>query len=113
MITFDSSSEFATLGSGKDVLDNQIIDENLLRLDLATIRVATDDFSPGNQLGEGGFGVVYKGVLDSGEEIAVKRLSMKSGQGDNEFINEVSLVAKLQRRTPKGTNRTRKNTKWS
>ncbi|CAN6971859.1 unnamed protein product [Brassica rapa subsp. trilocularis] len=83
---------------GKDVVENQIIDENVLRLDFDTIRLATDDFSPGNQLGEGGFGVVYKGVLDSGEEIAVKRLSMKSGQGDNEFINEVSLVAKLHHR---------------
>ncbi|KAJ0252638.1 Serine-threonine/tyrosine-protein kinase [Hirschfeldia incana] len=83
---------------GKYVVENQIIDENVLRLDFDTIRLATDDFSPGNQLGEGGFGVVYKGVLDSGEEIAVKRLSMKSGQGDNEFINEVSLVAKLHHR---------------
>ena len=52
---------FAAFGSGKeDVVENQIIDENVLRLDFDTIRLATDDFSPGNQLGEGGFGVVYK-----------------------------------------------------
>jgi serine/threonine protein kinase len=75
-----------------------IKDAQLLQLDFDTIRLATNDFSRDNQLGEGGFGAVYKGVLDYGEEIAVKRLSMKSGQGDNEFINEVSLVAKLQHR---------------
>ncbi|KAL1213874.1 Cysteine-rich receptor-like protein kinase 41 [Cardamine amara subsp. amara] len=83
---------------GKDVEDNKIKDTQLLQLDFDTIRLATNDFSPNNQLGEGGFGAVYKGVLDNGEEIAVKRLSMKSGQGDYEFINEVSLVAKLQHR---------------
>ncbi|KAG7558041.1 Protein kinase domain [Arabidopsis suecica] len=83
---------------GKDVEDHKIKDAKLLKLDFDTIRIATNDFSPNNHLGEGGFGAVYKGVLDSGEEIAVKRLSMKSGQGDNEFVNEVSLLVKLQHR---------------
>ena len=59
-MSFDFFYVFAAFGSGKDVVENQIIDENVLRLDFDTIRLATDDFSPGNQLGEGGFGVVYK-----------------------------------------------------
>uniref|UniRef100_A0A6N2KUA8 Protein kinase domain-containing protein n=1 Tax=Salix viminalis TaxID=40686 RepID=A0A6N2KUA8_SALVM len=63
-----------------------------------TIQDATEDFSEKNRLGQGGFGVVYKGVLPSGQEIAVKRLSKDSGQGDLEFKNEVLLVAKLQHR---------------
>ncbi|EOA20851.1 hypothetical protein CARUB_v10001189mg [Capsella rubella] len=83
---------------GTFVQDPKLKDAQLLQLDFDTVRLATNDFSPNNHLGEGGFGAVYKGVLDSGEEIAVKRLSMKSGQGDNEFVNEVSLVAKLQHR---------------
>ncbi|XP_057728583.1 G-type lectin S-receptor-like serine/threonine-protein kinase At4g27290 [Arachis stenosperma] len=66
--------------------------------DLATIVKATGDFSFSNKLGEGGFGTVYMGTLADGQEIAVKRLSRSSGQGLNEFKNEVILIAKLQHR---------------
>ncbi|KAG5234795.1 cysteine-rich receptor protein [Salix suchowensis] len=69
-----------------------------LQFAFSTIRDATKDFSEKNMLGQGGFGAVYKGVLPSGQEIAVKRLSKDSGQGDLEFKNEVLLVAKLQHR---------------
>ncbi|KAH9748227.1 cysteine-rich receptor-like protein kinase 10 [Citrus sinensis] len=57
---------------------------------------ATQHFSDENKLGEGGFGPVYKGVLADGKEIAVKRLSRTSGQGLEEFMNEVTVIAKLQ-----------------
>ncbi|XP_075653984.1 G-type lectin S-receptor-like serine/threonine-protein kinase At4g27290 [Castanea sativa] len=65
---------------------------------LATIVIATNNFSSDNKLGEGGFGLVYKGTLIDGKEIAVKRLSQKSRQGLREFKNEVILIAKLQHR---------------
>ncbi|TYG71848.1 hypothetical protein ES288_D05G432100v1 [Gossypium darwinii] len=45
-----------------------------------SISLATDNFSSENKLGEGGFGPVYKGKLLNGQEIAVKRLSKRSGQ---------------------------------
>ncbi|XP_048234998.1 G-type lectin S-receptor-like serine/threonine-protein kinase At4g27290 isoform X2 [Ricinus communis] len=66
--------------------------------DLSTIIKATDDFASYNKLGEGGFGIVYKGTLADGQEIAVKRLSESSGQGSTEFKNEVILISKLQHR---------------
>ncbi|XP_040377653.1 G-type lectin S-receptor-like serine/threonine-protein kinase At4g27290 [Oryza brachyantha] len=66
--------------------------------DLGTIAAATDGFSINNKLGEGGFGPVYKGKLDDGQEIAVKTLSKTSVQGLEEFKNEVLLIAKLQHR---------------
>ncbi|KAF2285913.1 hypothetical protein GH714_008915 [Hevea brasiliensis] len=66
--------------------------------DLATIAAATDNFSLANLIGEGGFGPVYKGNLSTGEEVAVKRLSKNSGQGREQFMNEIDLLAKLRHR---------------
>ncbi|KAL3620646.1 hypothetical protein CASFOL_035558 [Castilleja foliolosa] len=65
---------------------------------LSMITKATDHFSIKNKLGEGGFGPVYKGILENGQEIAVKCLSKTSSQGVDELKNEVILVAKLQHR---------------
>ncbi|KAK4258928.1 hypothetical protein QN277_005323 [Acacia crassicarpa] len=69
-----------------------------LQFDLDTIKSATNDFSPDNKLGQGGFGEVYKGILPGGQELAVKRLSSTSKQGVGEFKNEVLTMAKLQHR---------------
>ncbi|XP_061979077.1 cysteine-rich receptor-like protein kinase 10 isoform X2 [Populus nigra] len=77
---------------------DEIITAESLQFDFGTIRAATDNFSEENKLGQGGFGSVYKGTLSNGQEVAVKRLSKDSGQGDLEFKNEVVLVAKLQHR---------------
>ncbi|XP_075667447.1 G-type lectin S-receptor-like serine/threonine-protein kinase RKS1 isoform X1 [Castanea sativa] len=64
--------------------------------DLSCIVAATENFSPTNKLGQGGFGSVFKGQLSNGQHIAVKRLSKSSRQGTGEFKNEVMLIAKLQ-----------------
>ncbi|CAL9073495.1 unnamed protein product [Musa textilis] len=75
-----------------------ISSSDLSVIDLSTIEAATDNFSEDKKLGEGGFGPVYRGVLRGGQEVAVKRLSTKSRQGNVEFKNEVQLIAKLQHR---------------
>ncbi|KAM1201228.1 hypothetical protein ACFX2J_017358 [Malus domestica] len=69
---------------------------NLKIFSIADVEAATDGFSIENKLGEGGYGPVYKGVLQDGQEIAVKKLSKASTQGFEEFKNEVMLTAKLQ-----------------
>ncbi|KAK9681707.1 hypothetical protein RND81_10G021800 [Saponaria officinalis] len=67
-----------------------------LHFEFNTIRTATDNFSAANKLGQGGFGVVYMGLLADGQAFAVKRLSNGSGQGIREFKTEACLTAKLQ-----------------
>ncbi|CAI9787894.1 unnamed protein product [Fraxinus pennsylvanica] len=70
-------------------LDGEISTVESLQYDFSTIRAATDNFSDANKLGQGGFGVVYKGKLPKGNEIAVKRLSHGSGQ-DGEMNPKIS-----------------------
>ncbi|VAH56131.1 unnamed protein product [Triticum turgidum subsp. durum] len=73
-------------------------DQWTLFIDLPVLEAATAGFSDGNLLGRGGFGPVYKGVMEGGQEIAVKRLSLESRQGVREFLNEVRLLLKVQHR---------------
>ncbi|XP_050366618.1 cysteine-rich receptor-like protein kinase 44 [Argentina anserina] len=67
-----------------------------LQINFRSIRAATNNFSEANKLGRGGFGTVYRGILPDDKDIAVKRLSRNSAQGDLEFKTEVSLLARLQ-----------------
>uniref|UniRef100_A0A6N2MET3 Receptor-like serine/threonine-protein kinase n=1 Tax=Salix viminalis TaxID=40686 RepID=A0A6N2MET3_SALVM len=76
--------------------DGQKEDLELPHFDFTAVANATNHFSINNKLGEGGYGPVYR--LEDGQEIAVKRLSMSSRQGSNEFKNEVILIKKLQHR---------------
>jgi serine/threonine protein kinase len=106
---------------------HELGDENLELpfVSFEDIVTATDNFSEDNMLGQGGFGKVYKviisflnntsmiffllllqftngeivqGMLGEKKEVAIKRLGQGSGQGAEEFRNEVVLIAKLQHR---------------
>ncbi|KAE9611129.1 hypothetical protein Lal_00011990 [Lupinus albus] len=77
---------------------NQMKLEELPIFDFERVAAATNNFHLANMLGKGGFGPVYKGVLENGQEIAVKRLSKASTQGLEEFMNEIVVISKLQHR---------------
>ncbi|GLT83110.1 hypothetical protein SLE2022_014190 [Rubroshorea leprosula] len=72
----------------------------LFNFNFKCVAAATNNFSEENKLGQGGFGPVYKGELPTSQQIAVKRLEVagRSGQGSEEFKNEIILIAKLQHR---------------
>ncbi|KAF8114157.1 hypothetical protein N665_0040s0013 [Sinapis alba] len=96
-----ASSELAIISknASQDVWRNGLERQDvsgLVFFEMNTIETATNNFSLSNKLGQGGFGSVYKGMLQDGKEIAVKRLSSSSGQGKEEFMNEVVLISKLQ-----------------
>ncbi|OVA04104.1 Protein kinase domain [Macleaya cordata] len=97
VITEESFKESPNKNMFKDGVNEGKTPE-LQLFDFASLAVATNNFSFTNKLGEGGFGPVYKGKFQSGQEIAVKRLSKSSGQGIEEFKNEVILISKLQHR---------------
>ena len=54
------------------------------------LELATDNFSEVNVIGNGGFGVVYKGVLIDGTVAAIKRLHRDGKQGERAFRMEVN-----------------------
>ncbi|XP_073158095.1 receptor-like serine/threonine-protein kinase SD1-8 isoform X2 [Henckelia pumila] len=88
-----------TIPSKRDHSKETAADELELPLfDFDTIVAATENFSQANKLGQGGFGSVYRAMLVEGQDVAVKRLSKSSGQGTEEFKNEVKLIARLQHR---------------
>ncbi|XP_057471927.1 G-type lectin S-receptor-like serine/threonine-protein kinase At1g61550 [Actinidia eriantha] len=89
------------LSHSTDMLGNRVKQNDSLELpliDFEEVAAATDHFSLNSKLGEGGFGPVFKGKLQDGQEIAVKRLSRFSGQGIEEFKNEIILISRLQHR---------------
>ncbi|KAI9100222.1 hypothetical protein K1719_024440 [Acacia pycnantha] len=63
------------------------------------LKSATNNFSHENKLGEGGFGIVYKGTLRNGKVVAVKKLTCQHlSRMDEEFEGEVKLINNVHHR---------------
>ncbi|XP_052200110.1 receptor-like protein kinase FERONIA isoform X2 [Diospyros lotus] len=64
---------------------------------LAELQSATRNFDDGLVIGSGGFGNVYKGLINGGTTtVAIKRMKPKSKQGPNEFWMEIETISKFR-----------------
>ncbi|KAI5668592.1 hypothetical protein M9H77_18445 [Catharanthus roseus] len=66
--------------------------------DITELELATNGFSQRNMIGQGGSGVVYKGVLSDGNIVAVKQIMDLEATGDDEFRNEAEMISKIRHR---------------
>ncbi|KAH6806236.1 Protein kinase family protein [Perilla frutescens var. frutescens] len=81
ILNANSSGKSAKIFSGKEV------------------RKATNDFSKENLLGSGGFGEVFKGSLDDGTDVAVKRPKPGNASGTEQVLNEVRILCQVNHRS--------------
>uniref|UniRef100_A0A7N0T2Y1 Protein kinase domain-containing protein n=2 Tax=Kalanchoe fedtschenkoi TaxID=63787 RepID=A0A7N0T2Y1_KALFE len=77
-------------------LDKELAHSNVRLFSYSSLRLATKSFHPSNRIGGGGFGVVYKGVLRDGTQVAVKCLSAESKQGTSEFLTEINMISIIE-----------------
>lgn len=74
--------------------------ERMEKFTLEELRMATDGFSPENRIGDGSFGIVYRGMLRDGREVAVKRgesreRTKKFQEKEIAFGSELALLTRL------------------
>ncbi|XP_076929029.1 cold-responsive protein kinase 1-like isoform X2 [Bidens hawaiensis] len=71
--------------------------ETISYFSFRTLKEASKHFHECNLLGKGGFGPVYRGKLQDGRLVAIKKLSFeKSHQGEAEFLAEVRMITSIQ-----------------
>ena len=80
--------------------NSHLIEAGNVIISVQVLRKATKDFAPENELGRGGFGTVYKGELDYGTKIAVKRMECGTigNKALDEFQAEIAVLSKVRHR---------------
>lgn len=89
-----------SLQSSSPSVDHQALEQGNMFMSIEVLRAVTNNFSEDNILGRGGFGVVYRGELQDGTQIAVKRMQagVVSNKGLCEFQSEITVLTKVKHR---------------
>ncbi|KAJ9697420.1 hypothetical protein PVL29_009302 [Vitis rotundifolia] len=90
----DSHNQSSTSG------DMHVYDGGNVAIPIEVLRQVTNNFDEANILGKGGFGVVYRGELHDGTQIAVKRMesAIVGTKGMSEFQAEIGVLTKVRHR---------------
>lgn len=72
--------------------------DNIRKFSYKELQQATYNFDLSTKIGRGGFGVVYKGNLKDGTQVAIKTLSAESKQGVSEFLTEINTISNVKHR---------------
>ncbi|XP_059454438.1 leucine-rich repeat receptor protein kinase HPCA1-like [Corylus avellana] len=59
------------------------------------LKKCSNNFSDSNEIGHGGYGKVYRGILSDGQVLAIKRAQQGSMQGGLEFKTEIELLSRV------------------
>ncbi|WOG94565.1 hypothetical protein DCAR_0313861 [Daucus carota subsp. sativus] len=80
--------------------NTHVTEEGNAIISVQVLRKVTKNFSPENELGRGGFGAVYKGELEDGTKLAVKRMEagVVSNKAVDEFQAEIGVLSKVRHR---------------
>ncbi|PNY06435.1 LRR receptor-like kinase resistance protein [Trifolium pratense] len=94
----DGKDYGANIGEAGSVsgLDSMQQSTTLIRFSIDDIKKATKNFHRDNIIGKGGYGNVYKGLLNDGSEVAFKRFKNCSAAGDTSFTHEVEVIASVR-----------------
>ncbi|CAG7881416.1 unnamed protein product, partial [Brassica rapa] len=90
----DQNNPFAKWNTSKSSIDApQLMGAKAFTFE--ELKKCTENFSEANDVGGGGYGKVYRGILPSGQLIAIKRAQQGSLQGGLEFKTEIELLSRV------------------
>nr|QCZ35131.1 SBS1 [Hordeum vulgare subsp. vulgare] len=87
--------------NGGQILYHQIMSKQVDTLMIFThedLKKATNDFDESREVGRGGHGTVYKGVLKDNRVIAVKRSKIMNVAETDEFVQEIIILSQTNHR---------------